>query len=331
MQSYFSHIPGTIDYSDINPDVLVAQDDLAIHVGDAIVEKAINHYHSDDYNTGDENSESSGDGSGDGSSSPTIADLDELVFRVQAVVTLYAYRDYAQNNDATHTATGRTARSDKESDVLNLRLIDADDLALQRKGQRALERLIKYIDEKKFTEWTGSPVYSQTRELFLWNAELFDRYFPIEKNNRLYLMVVPMIRKAQIDHITTRLSAEVYDDLLTKVRDGELTDSNDQFLFDLVGYPIAELAMSEAFLKLPVQLFPEKMAQQFWGPGNGASAIVLREKLIKDIELKGLESLRRLEDELTKRDAEAAETPITDDSIVDIAERMSTSNLYARV
>jgi hypothetical protein len=327
MRNYFSQIPGMIEFSKLKPDVMVAQDELTRYVSEEVVNKAIEHYLSNDYECGVEN-EASGDGS---FSEPSNEVLDELVHKVQDVVTLFAYRDFALNNDATHTATGRISRNDHESDLLNLKLIDADDLALQRKGQRALERLIKFIDKQKFDEWTGSAIYTQTRELFLWNSDLFDRYFPIENNTRLYYLLVPMIRKAQFDQILPRLTMDTYNSLLQKVKDDSLSNANDLLLYDLICYPIAEMAMSEAYLKLPVQMFPEKMTQQLWGPGNGASALVLREKMVSDIEKKGFESLRKLEDELEKRQAEAAGTPITDDTIIDIADRMDAANLYARV
>ena len=35
---------------------------------------------------------------------------DQLVYRTQKAVTLMGYREYALNNDATHTKTGRMAR-----------------------------------------------------------------------------------------------------------------------------------------------------------------------------------------------------------------------------
>jgi hypothetical protein len=327
MKNYFAQIPGMVGFGQLRPDVMVAQDELTKFVGEAIVNRAIDHYHSDNYES---ENPAEPEASGDGSSGPTNKVLDELVHKVQDVVTLFAYRDYALNADATHSATGRVSRNDHDSDTLNLKLIDADDQALQRKGQRALERLIKFIDKEQFEEWTGSVVYSQTRELFLWNAELFDRYFPIEKNTRLYLLLVPMIRKAQVDHIVPRLTSDVYADLMDKVKADTIEDPADLFLYDLICYPIAEMAMSEAYLKLPLQLFPEKMAQ-LWGPGNGASALVLREKMVADIEKKGLQSLQKLENEIEKRAAAEAGTEITDETIVDIVDRMDAGNLYARV
>jgi len=336
MQRFFSHIPGTLDFVDFEADLTLAQEEVGKYVGMAIVQKAVTHYWTDGYEVAALQSEPTEE-------EAALLVLDELVYRVQMAVCLFGYRDYAQNADATHTSTGRTARQDKDSDVLNLRLIESDDLALMRKCLKAIDRLIKYIDEQGFTEWISSDIYKQTRDLLIWNADLYEQYFPIDRNNRVFLMLVPMMRKAQLDHILPRVGQTVYDGILEKVvamgrlstgsgsgaGDGMTTE--DRVLYDLMCYPIAEMAISEAYLKLPVQLFPENMVRQFWAPGNGAAALVMREKLIKDIEGKGLESLRKLENEVERRLAEEAGTPITDDTIVDIAERMDATNLFARV
>lgn len=329
LQVFFSHIPGTLELSDLRADILTAQDEVATFVGEAIINKAILHYQSDAFfaqNIELSGAEASGSGSGE-----AVPDLNELVYRVQSAVTLMAYRDFAKSNDATHTSTGRISRSDKDSDVLNMRLIDADDQALQRKSLKALDRLIKYINEKLFEEWTGSAAYKQAMDLLIWNADVLDQYFPIERNHRVFFLLVPMIRKVQIDQLIPRVGADVFNGILEKVKSGTLAEAADLFLYDLMCYPLAELAVSEGFVKLPVQLFPENMMQAFWGPGNGASALVLREKLIKDIESHGYESLKRLEGELEKRAAALTGVAITDETITDIADRMDAANVYARV
>lgn len=328
LRRYFSLIPGALEFDKLQPDMEAAQIELEKYVPRALIAKAVNHYYSELYE-GEGTGEGSGSGSGAGEGDAEV--LDDLVHRVQNVVALLGYRDFAQNNDATHTANGRTARGDKDTDTLNLKLIESDDAALQRKALKAIDRLIQFADEQKFEEWTGSEIYRQVRELMLWNTELFDRYFPIDRNVRIFLALVPMQRKVQVDRIKPRLG-DLYDALLAKVLDGlDKMSKEDRQLYDLVCYPIAELAMSEALLKLPVQLFPEKIVQQFWGPGNGASALVLREKMVAEIEATGLKSLERLESELLKREAAESGEAITDDSIVDIADRMDGANMYARV
>ena len=335
IRKYFSQISGTIDYDEINPDVVTAQDEVARYLGAEMVQKAITHYRSENYQATEPTAE--------------FKKLDMLVELTQNAVALWAYRDFARNKDVTHTGTGRVARMDKDQDEVNLRLIDADDLALLQKALKAMDRLIRFVDNEQFEEWKNSVQYKETRELLIWNADLFDKYYPIERNRRVFLLLVPMIRKVQIDRIQSRLGSELYAELLAKVKtlasdsldssessgsgSGAGLSSEDQYLYDLVCYPITEFAMAEAYLKLPVQLFTESMAKQFWNAGNGSAALTMLEKMSAEIESKGKESLARLETELELRAAKATVPPtaITDDTIVDIADRMDAGNMFARV
>lgn len=338
MLKHFSQIPGTLEFEDIEPDVDMAQEEVARYVSRAVVSLCLNHYHSPYYMI-----EPPSDLTPE--ELARYAVLDELVRLCQAPVALLAYRDYAKNRDMTHSSTGRVVRMDKDSDEVNIKLIDADDMALMQKGLRAIDRLIRYVDEIQLEQWISSPVYLQTRDLILWDADMFSRYFPIEQSRRIYMMVCPMIRKVQSDQLIPRLGQGEYDQFMDRVR-STVRDSSpigvsgsgasalspeDQTLFDLMAYPVAELAMAEAYLKLPVQLFPESVLRQLWGPGNGISGLTLRERMVHDLTQQGLKSLVRLEDELTRRRSVESQQPITDQTIVDIADRMDPINLYARV
>ena len=335
MQKYFSHIPGTIEFTEMEADVILAQEEVARYIGDDMLNAAIEHYLGENFQ-----SSTSSD------TEPTNEELDELVYRIQMPVTLIAYRDYAKNNDATHTATGRTARMDKDSDEFNSRLIESDDMALMQKGLKAIDRLIKYIDDEQFEEWTSSALYRENSELLIWNADLMERYFPIERNRRVFQMLAPMIRNAQLDLILPRVGSTVYAQMIAKVRsrksevgsgDGgstgsptEMTD-DDLVLLDLMCRPIAEMAIAEGYTKLPWQLFPENMVRQLWSAGNGAAVVSMLGKMVQNITTIGLKSLQRLEDELARREAAETDEPITDDTIVDVGDRMDATNLYARV
>jgi hypothetical protein len=326
MQKYFSHLPGTIEFPELEADVILAQEEVARYIGDAVLNLAIDHYLCDHFQT---------ETPADMGISPTYEVLDELVYRVQMPVTLIAYRDYAKNNDATHTATGRTARMDKASDEFNRSLIDSDDMALMQKGLKVIDRLIKYIDDQQFEAWTSSVLYRENSELLIWNADMMERYFPIERNRRVFQMLVPMIRNAQLDLIKPRVGNAVYAEMLNKVRsqesgDGSTTDA-DLVLLDLMCRPIAEMAIAEGYTKLPWQLYPENMVRQLWSAGNGAGVVSMLGKMVQNITTIGLKSLKSLEDELERRAAVVTETPITDDTIVDIADRMYATYMYARV
>lgn len=343
LQKYFSHIPGTIQFDEISPDLEMAQEELALKfTGEEIIAEAVAHYWGDNYMM-DTPGDTSGSGS-DGYSEAELAQfakLDTLVAKIRLCVCLMGYREFALNNDATHTKTGRTARMDKDTDEFQEKLIDRDDFAMQRKIQKAIDSLVLYIDRNGFTAWTTCSLYKQTRDLVLWNAETFHRFYNIEHSQRLFLLLISMVRSVQNDYVlpvigTTRMTA-----LLTAVKNNQIfntntsgsgSDSEDMnALYDKVASPIAYLAMSAGYKDLPIQLFPENMSRQFWNAGNGTAFLGLRDKVIAALKEEGMRKLAILERYIETLEAIETDTPITDDTITTIAERMDTANKFARV
>lgn len=339
MQKYFSHIPGTIDFDEMKADVELAQEELGKYVGDEVIEKAVTHYRSESFEraldegyvySDEEGSEGEGSGSG-----LTLRETDrlydELVYKVQMAVTLMGYREFALNNDATHTKTGRMARMDKDTDEWTEKLIDRDDWALQRKIQRAIDRLTKFVDDNQFTEWTESSIYAETRDLLVWNATCFHKFHPIDYSQRLYMLMLPMIRSVQEEYVMPALGTERFNSLLALVKANSVTEDADRLLYNMCGYPICYMALGKAYKELPVQLFPESMSKNFWSAGNGAAFIAFRDKISDTTWKEGLRKFQVLLSHIEALDAAEDETPITDDTITTIPERMLATNKFVRV
>jgi hypothetical protein len=342
MQKYFSHIPGTIDFEEMQADIELAQEELEKYVGEDVIQKAVDHYRSEAFERGlDESYEyadeaDSGSGeeeSGSGGLTLRATDLlyDELVYKTQMAVTLMGYREYALNNDATHTKTGRMARMDKDTDEWTEKLIDRDDWALQRKIQRAIDRLTKFVDDNQFTEWTGSDIYGQTRELLVWNATCFQKFHPIDYSQRLYMLMLPMIRSVQEEYIVPALGTARFNTLLALVKTNAVTTDADKLLYSMCGYPVCYMALGKAYKELPVQLFPESISKNFWNAGNGAAFIAFRDKISDATWKEGQRKFQILLAHLETLVAEETETPITDDTITTIPERMVATNKFVRV
>jgi len=332
MQEYFSHIPGTLKFVDLQTDVMIAQEDLYRYVGKDLIDRAVTHYQSESFNAGT-----------DGLTAEEItanALNDELVNHIQLPVCLMAYREFALNNDATHSKTGRIVRMDKDTDTLDSNLIDRDDRALLRKIQRAIDRLLMFVNTNDFPEWTDSDLYKETRDLILWNAELFNRFHPIEYSHRLFMLMVPMIRRIQIHRIATALGTDRMNDLMARVKANTINEDASgsgsatvdyMQLRDMAAYPLAYLSLAAAYRELPVQLFPENMSRQFWNAGNGLAFVSLRDKVIAALEVEAERQFQNLLFHLESLDAEESQTEITDDTITDISERNVSENLWARV
>lgn len=341
LQRYFSHIPGTIDFNELKADIELAQEELIKYAGAAVIEKAVEHYRSDSFKKGLDESEvypDEAEGSGSGSESGSGLSLretdllyDELVYRVQRAVTLMGYREFALNNDATHTKTGRMARMDRETDEWTDKLIDRDDWALQRKIQRAIDLLLKFVDENQLTEWVDSAVYKETRELLIWNAECFQKFHPIDYSQRLYMLMLPMIRSIQEEYVEPALGTERFSTLLSTVQSNVEMDDDTRKLYNMCGYPICYMALGKAYKELPVQIFPESMSKGFWSAGNGAAFIALRDKMSDATWKEGQRKFQLLLMHIESLVAEETETPITDDEITTIAERMDETNKFVRV
>jgi hypothetical protein len=246
-------------------------------------------------------------------------------------VTLMGYREYALNNDATHTKTGRMARMDKETDEWTEKLIDRDDWALQRKIQKAIDRLLKFIDENQLSEWINSDIYSETRDLLVWNAECFQKFHPIEYSQRLFMLMMPMIRSVQEEYIVPALGTTRFDELLALVKANTVTTTAEKLLYSMCGYPICYMALGKAYKELPVQLFPESMSKNFWSAGNGAAFIALRDKMSDATWKEGQRKFQVLLAHLETLVANETSVPITDDTITTIPERMAATNKFARV
>lgn len=332
MQQYFSHIPGTIRFQDMKADLLIAQEDLHKYVGLEVIDEALDHYHSGQYNKFTEP-----EASGSSSAADSLARKDGLVDHVQMAVALMGYREYALNNDATHTKTGRMARMDKESDEWTEKLIDRDDFALQRKAQKAIDRLIKYVDDNQFDSWLNSDIYAETKELLLWNATVFHRFHPIEYSRRLYMLMVPMIRSIQRDMVEPVFGTERWTKLITRMKDNNLKgegedEENLSMMYDKAGYAIAYLSLAQGYTDLPIQLFPESMSRHVWSAGSGSAFVTFRQRLIDGLKEEGIHKLKLMENYIRAQETKEAGEEVTDDTMTtSIPDRMDTGNKFVRV
>lgn len=334
MRKYFSHISGMIDFEEIEPDVVAAQDEVSKDIGGSVMAAAIAHYLSDDYlqDTGGMTDEEKA----------AQTKKDNLVYYTQYAVCLHAYRAYASNNDATHTKNGRVSRLDTDNEQVNVRLIAMDDDALFYKFIHSMNRLITWLDRNQVQEWLDSDAYQQTRDVLLWNADLFHRFYPIDKSWYLFMLMLPMQREAQLLYIDSRLSAEQMTGMKAALEAGfkpaegatgaEIEEMNDYRILN--GYcsaALAKLTMAAAYKLLPIQMFPEKVLKQLWTAGNGAAAIAHRKVLISDIEAEAKKTLASLDLHLVKLDTVDAGEEVTDDTFTSVADRMDENNNYVSV
>jgi hypothetical protein len=222
------------------------------------------------------------------------------------------------------------ARMDKDTDEWTDKLIEHDDRALLRKGQKAVARLIRFATKWEFPEFMDNEPYNSTKDLYLWDSEMFHRFHPIDHDARLYMLLLPIIRSVQQDYVDPVIEPDRRTELLAQSHKKNWGEGM-RALFDKVGYTIAYLAMAKGYKELPVQLFPESMARNFWAAGNGAAFIAFRDKIAGDTYAEGMRKLQVLMMHLEKMRADETQTVITDDDIVTIDKRMDAGNKFVRV
>jgi hypothetical protein len=73
------------------------------------------------------------------------------------------------------------------------------------------------------------------------------------------------------------------------------------------------------------------MSRHFWNAGNGQAFLGLRDKMIDALQKEGMRKLSTLQHYVDLLESEENDTPITDDTIINIDERMLTVNKFVRV
>jgi len=194
----------------IQTDWLLAQEALQKLVGKAVMNRALEHYHSDDFiSLSDSYSPLQGGSGGVGSLSSAEDLSNELVHHLQIVIAYKATFNYYQSNIVSHEDAGRTVKIDKENEKLPWEwMLDRDDRAQLKKINETGDRLFTFLEENSIREWIESDQRKATRDLFVNTSALFHEAYPIDMSPRFYYTIVPFIREVQTRTIKKAIGAE---------------------------------------------------------------------------------------------------------------------------
>lgn len=185
--------------------------------------------------------------------SPAADNADpELVKRVQRPIAILATLRMYQKNDLSHEDDGRKFKvSTDGGDKLPWEWqLDRDDALQLEAYYRAVDALIRHLNTSKPKEWTETDIYRGMQQLIVRDGRQFDAYFPIEKSERLYLLLVPFIREAQRMTVADAYGAD-WPTLLQ-----EDAAANESTAHYAAAMTVCLLAMSTALCRLPLRLFP---------------------------------------------------------------------------
>lgn len=182
----------------------------------------------------------------------------ELVRKVQRPIAILATLRMYRKNDLSHEDDGRKFKmaTDGSEKLPWEWQLDRDDALHLEEYYKAVDALIRYLNKDQLKEWTETASYKLSQTLIIRNGEAFDSYFPIERSERMYLMLVPFIREAQMLTVK-RAYGSGWDDLLEE-KDVPETDAH-----FAACKAVALLAMSMALRRLSLGVIPGGVIRRF--------------------------------------------------------------------
>lgn len=182
----------------------------------------------------------------------------ELVRKVQRPIAILATLRMYRKNDLSHEDDGRKFKmaTDGSEKLPWEWQLDRDDALHLEEYYRAVDALIRYLNKKGLDVWTGTASYRLAQTLVIRSGEAFDSYFPIDRSERMFLMLLPFIREAQMLTVK-RAYGKGWDELL---EENGMPETDAHFA---ACKAVALLAMSMALRRLSLSLIPGGVLRKF--------------------------------------------------------------------
>src|SRR5690606_36611400 len=204
------------------------------------------------------------------STTPT-AEETKFLKRVQLPVALMATYRFFQSNIVSHDQSTRKVKINKDNESLPWEwMLDRDDAAHLSKAQRAIDRLIAFLDRSEYSEWNDSPNKKTARSLFVNNTEIFGEYYPIDNSARFYYLAVPLLREIQVVQLKPILG-EDYQPLLDNFQEDDLSDYQKELL-DYVRRAQVMATIALAVRRLNTKVLPDGIVKALKSQGQTVNA-----------------------------------------------------------
>ena len=196
----------------------------------------------------------------------------EFVNVIRYPIAIQAYILYAPSNDVAHTNNGRKMRQDDGEKLPFEWLLDRSDKAMEIRYYRALDEMIKFLDDTNDVElnelWKASEYYKLSRELFVYSTKIFSEVFAIE-SRLLYIKLIPGLKDCEDYHLKAIIGKEKMAALKTAINSNtEITDETDIELIRLIKRASVFHAMAWAMPRYSVNLYPEGVLQHYTSEQN---------------------------------------------------------------
>lgn len=290
-------------FSNIQMDLLLAQEELSGLIGSAMINRALNYYHGENF---EEDS------------------LDaQLVEHIQLPVALLAYKSYSENTDVSHEDSGRKVKIDNENEKLPWEwMLDRDNAAILRKAYKNVDRLISFLEEniEEIEEWKNSEIRKEMNSLFISRTKEFDQIYSIEGSFSFFLRMLPFMKEIERKEIKPVLGDQ-YQELKEKKITGNLSGEEKELL-EYVQNPIPFLSMSKAVKRLSLQIIPESITRNV-SLKKDLSSIDFVNQIAAELEASGREELSALSNYL-----DSLNSPGQDEGVNVAMPQNSSSNKF---
>ncbi|MDR0939917.1 MAG: hypothetical protein LBN29_11330 [Mediterranea sp.] len=225
------------DFSKVAPEIGLATEELGALIGPDIVRQMDAYYNA-------------GCPGGEG---------DDLLRKLRRPIAIVATLRMYRKNDLSHEDDGRKfklAADDTEKLPWEWQL-DRDDAIHLEEYHKAVDTLIRHLNRTRPAAWMDTPTRKLLDTLAIRDGETFDAYFPIDRSERLFLMLAPFVREAQA--LTVRRAyGPGWDALLAD--DASAPESDALYA---ARKAVALLAMSMAIRRLPLGLIPGGVVRNY--------------------------------------------------------------------
>jgi len=183
----------------------------------------------------------------------------DLIPYVQLPIAILATFNMYRENDISHEDSGRKVKIDATTEKIPWQWqLKADDEIQMDKYYSAVDALIAYLDESGNSIWAASDFKKTANSLLINTVDKFDRYYPINKSGRIYILLLPFIREVE----TLQIKRHFGTDYARYVAASNLTEK-DKSVLEYVYPAIPLLAMSLAVRRLPLGVIPSGVVRNY--------------------------------------------------------------------
>lgn len=243
LKDLLGFIDADIKIQNIVPDLITATNDIIDLIGKPVYDKVVELYNEGSFDE----------------------EVSRSIYSVRYPIAVNAYRLFTPSNDLAHTNNGRKMRQDDGEKQAFEWMLDRDNAALEKRYYRALDDLIKFLDNCDNQDlqvlWKASDAYKKTHDLFIRTVAEFDSFFPI--NSRLLLIkLAPGISDCEQYEIRSRVGAEKLKALKQALKQNTpITEAKDLELIRLIRKASVAYSMAWSMMRFSVQLYPEGVLQ----------------------------------------------------------------------